>query len=115
MAKPQGLEAGSLRERIQFQSRHATRDTIGGEEFTWNDEGEVWAAVEPITGREASIASQTQAITTLKVVCRNRDDVTQTWRIVWRNQILSIEAVLPHPLRDRITVLCSQGLNKADL
>jgi SPP1 family predicted phage head-tail adaptor len=107
------LHAGGLRERIALESRITTRDAIGGERFSWQAEGTVWASVDAITGREAEAADQLNASTTLRVIIRPRE-IDQTWRIKWGTRTLSIEAVLPHINRDRLTLLCSDGINQAD-
>jgi SPP1 family predicted phage head-tail adaptor len=109
------LASGLLRERITLESRQTTRGAMGGEVTTgWQDQGSTWASVTAISGREANVASQLDAVTSLSVVIRPRTDVQPTWRVRWGERVLSIEAVLPHPAHDRITLLCSEGLNQAD-
>lgn len=109
------LGSGTLREHITFESKRTTRDAVGGEVVIWNDEGKTWAAIDAISGREANVASQLEAVITLSVVIRPRSDVQSTWRIRWGSRVLSIEAVLPSAKKDRITLLCSEGLNQGDL
>ncbi len=104
-----------MNERVAFESRISSRDAIGGTVLSWTPAGEVWASVDAITGREANVADQIEAVTSIRVICRRRDDVDQKWRVKWRGRTLSIEAVLPHADRDRIILLCSEGINQSDL
>lgn len=110
------LASGNLRERVTLQSPQSVRDAIGGQSPpTWNYEADVFAAIDAISGKEANVASQLEAVTSLSVVIRPRSDVLSTWRVLWGTRVLSIEAVLPSIRKDRTTLLCSEGLNQADL
>ncbi len=108
------LASGLLRERITLESRQTTRDAVGGEDVTWRHEDDTWAAIDAISGREANVASQLAAVTSLAVVLRARTDVQATWRVRWGDRVLSVEAVLPSARKDRTTLLCSEGLNHSD-
>ena len=106
------LAAGRLTERITLQCPKASFDAERSRSVDWRTQATTWAAVEAITGREVHAAQQIQSAITLRVTIRRPGpNPTATWRALWGCRVLSIEAVLPHPDRDRLVLLCSEGLN----
>jgi len=88
------MEAGKLRHRVTIQQATATRDTIGVPEDTWSTLATVWAAVEPLTGREFVEAFRTNAELTHRVRIRYRSDVTAKMRVLESSRHYDIVAVL---------------------
>ncbi len=109
------MQAGKLSQRITLQKPIATRDAIGGEVRSFATEWIGWATVEAITGREVHAADQLRSGVTLRVTVRQPGPKPDaTWRALWNGAVLSIAAVLPTPTRDRLTLLCSQGVIVTD-
>lgn len=107
------LSAGGLSQRIQLQSKQVALDALNGAIVSWQTESDEWAAVEAITGREVHAASQLHSDVTLRVTIRQPGTTPDsTWRVLWNDAVLSIEAVLPHRDRDRLVLLCAQGLSE---
>lgn len=88
------MEAGSLRHRITIQQRTDTQDGYGEPIPTWSTLATVWAAVEPQTGQEATIAmsQQSEARLRIRVRVRYRTDLSVLHRIVWQGRTFQIEA-----------------------
>ena len=106
------LAAGRLTERVDLACPVEAIDELRSRTVKWRPRGTVWAAVEAITGREVHAAQQLHSVVTLRVTIRQPGlTPAATWRVVWKGRPLSIEAVLPHPDRDRLVLLCSEGLN----
>lgn len=87
--KPEGL-----RHRITIQYKTVTQDAIGNEIETWHTFATVWAAIEPISGREYFAAAQTNAEVNHRIKIRPLPGVNSEMRAVWDNRIFEIEAVL---------------------
>jgi len=111
-----GLEAGKLRHRVTIESRTDQQDPdYGGITPKWTAVHEnVWAAIEPISGREfiAGDAKQSQIIA--RITIRYKADITASHRIVHGTKIYNIEAVLPDKDSgiEFLTLPCSEGVNE---
>lgn len=88
------MQIGTLRHRITLQSYTAAPDSYGDPIKAWSDLADVWAAVEPLTGREYFQAQQTHAEVTYRVRIRYRGDVVPTMRIAYTGKTLEILAVI---------------------
>ena len=85
------MRAGTLRERVQIQTRSTTPDTQGGRAVTWVDlisgsasvVTKLWASVLPEGGTERVAAAAQGAVQRFAVVIRYRADVTPAMRLSW--------------------------------
>ena len=75
------MEAGHLRQRVTIQARTESRNSFGETTWTWADWKTVWAAVEPINGKETLASGQVQATSKVRVRIRHLDAVTTKHRI----------------------------------
>lgn len=75
------LAAGRLRRRVALQRRVLTANTYGEQVETWETLATVWAAVEPVRGREFWAARQTLSEATARILIRHRSDVTTVERV----------------------------------
>ena len=108
------MQAGKLRHRIQLQSKTTERDSFGEPIATWATYADVWAEVNPLTGRERYTAQQVQASVSHQVRIRHRDDVETLHRVRWMDKgterFLDINAVLNPHHRDReLLLVCSEA------
>ena len=107
------MNAGSLRHRISIDELVTTQDSeTGATEETWVEVCQVWAAINPISGREfiASAAMQDQVNT--RITIRWRTGILPEMRARHTDTIYNIRAVLPDPtLRRHITLMCESGVN----
>jgi len=88
------MQSGTLRHRITLQTFTTAPDSYGEPIKTWSDLATVWAAVEPLTGREYFQAQQTHAEVTYRVRIRYRADVVPTMRIAHAGKTLEILAAI---------------------
>jgi len=73
-----------LNHRVTLQRRSATPGALGQASTTWTDVATVWAAVEPLRGRDWFAAGQRQASADVRITVRHRADVTADMRVLWR-------------------------------
>ena len=101
---------GRLRHRVTIQRFDRVDDGGGGTEEQWIDVATVWAAVEPIRGRERLEAMQLEQSVSHRVVIRYRPDVDgRNMRIVHRGRALHVQAVVSPDERNRwLELLCEE-------
>lgn len=75
------VEAGRLRHRVTLQRRVESQGSTGEVTWTWQDEDVVWAAVEPIQGREFFASQQVQAEVTTRIRIRYRPNIDAKMRV----------------------------------
>lgn len=110
------MQAGRLRHRIDIEELTVSRDPVTG------DYGEPeWAVrwpkcparIEPFSARDLVAAQAAQSEVTARVVIRYRAGVLPTMRILYRDEVYSIEGP---PLADAksgleyLTILVSKGV-----
>lgn len=108
------LEAGLLRHVINIQQQIQTRDNFGGVEVSWVDKfPKTYARYEPLSGKELFANGQMQSQVTTRFTIRYRPGVDTSQRIVFRNRIYNIHAVVEDNVSgmEWITLHCSEGLN----
>lgn len=109
--------AGQLRHRIQVEHRVETQDPNTGAVSTkWEQLGKFWARVTPLSGREIMAASAEYSSVSARIRMRYRDDINSTMRIVHRNRVYNIRAVLPDSESglEWLTLLCGEGVNEGN-
>lgn len=89
-----GLEAGKLRHRVVVQEKVVDRNEYGEEELDWSDIDTVWAAVEPLRGREFIEAERAGAEVTTRIRLRYRSDITAAMRVTWNSHVYDIHSVI---------------------
>ena len=104
------MRAGNLRQRITIQDKTANRDTFGDEVITWGDWATVWAAVEPLTGREFLDAKMVTAEVTTRIRIRHQDGISPEMRVVFGSKIYDILAVIHVQEREREDHLMCQEI-----
>jgi len=82
------MRSGRLRHRVTIQQPVPDR-SIGGED-SWHDYATVWAAIEPLRGREYLAAQQEGAEVTGRITMRYIAGVKQTMRIKHGSRIYEI-------------------------
>lgn len=64
--------------RITIQERSEVIDDFGGQTLTWATQSTVWAAIEPLTGREVYLQEQNQSRVTSKMTIRYQSEIKAT-------------------------------------
>ncbi|MBD2785516.1 phage head closure protein [Xenorhabdus sp. DI] len=107
------MNPGRLRHRVQFQNKITETLPSGQRSERWQDirQESIAAEVKAISGRELLASGAALAETTVRVWLRYRADVTPASRMVFRDQVYDIQAVIPNPKRTQLELLCKQGLN----
>jgi SPP1 family predicted phage head-tail adaptor len=108
------MDAGRLRHRVTIQSVTETRDTSSGAISTsWADVATVWAAVEPLSGREFLAAQAGQSEVVARILIRYMAGVTAKMRVVHGARIYNIHAVLADKESgaEHLTLMVSEGVN----
>lgn len=102
---------GKLRHRVALQSPTTTRSSTGAALVAYSTTATVWAAVEPLSGREYLASSQTQNEVTTRIVIRYYSGVAPSWRVVFGSKTYTVEAVINDDERDRhMQLMCKEAL-----
>lgn len=100
---------GKLRHRITIQELIKVDDGYGGTVETWQNIATVWAAIAPLRGSERYTAQQVQSELTHKVTIRYRAGIKTQMRIVYKDKIFEIEAIIDvEERRQWLELLCSE-------
>ncbi len=100
------MRAGALRNRVTIQAESFTKDTATGENLSgWQDVCTVWAAVEPVRGREYFRNFETHSRQTIRVRIRYRPDITGDMRVKIGDDILYIHSVINFENRNQELLL----------
>lgn len=103
------MKAGTLRHRVVIQEKDPTQDEYGEEVPTWSDVDTVWAAVEPLAGREFLETQRVGAEVTTRIRIRYRDGIVPKMRVVWGDHVYDIKAVIHVEERQReIHLMCKE-------
>jgi SPP1 family predicted phage head-tail adaptor len=107
------LAAGQLDQRVTIQRPVAGQDAAGQPLTTWEDLAAtptVWAASEPLRGKEFIAAGQMQATVDTRFRIRHRSDVDSSMRVVWRGVPYQIVGVVePSGAKESLELMCVRG------
>jgi SPP1 family predicted phage head-tail adaptor len=109
------MQAGKLRHRIEIQQPvGTTRDGAGAKKGkdrqAWTVLARLWAAVEPLAGRELYNAQQVQPNLSHRVRVRYLDGVKAKMRVKHDRRYLNIETVINLEERDReLHLMCTEA------
>lgn len=96
------MRAGRLRHRIAIEQQVLTDDGAGGVTEEWVEIAAPYAAVIPLGGDELFAAQQTMPRVSHRIEMRYMHDIeSSTMRVVFRERVFDIEAVLNIDERDR--------------
>lgn len=88
------MRAGELRHRVTIQQKTVTSDPEGMIVETWVDVATVWAAVEPLRGREYIQAAAVTPEVTARVRIRYRPGIEPAMRVVHGGTVCDIQSVI---------------------
>lgn len=75
------MQLGRLKHNVTLQTRVVTPNAVGEGAISYVDLADVWASVEPLTGRELFAAQTVQADVTTRIRLHYRSDVVPTMRV----------------------------------
>lgn len=107
------MRAGTLRHRVTLQTVTETRDADGGVVESWADTATLWAAVEPLRGREYFSAKALQAEVTTRIRLRYRAGVVPKQRVTWSDAGTThtydvLEVIEPDTRRRELALMCKE-------
>lgn len=107
--------AGKLRHKVDIEHQSAGSPQqfgTGEPDVAWivflND---IWAAVEPLSGRELFAAQEFHSEVTTRIRLRYRDGITAAMRVAFESRHYNILYIIDPEERHReLHLLCSEGL-----
>ena len=109
------MRAGRLRHRVVIQQPNPTTDTFGQPVKGWSTVATIWAAVEPLNGREYFTAQQMNAETKVRIRIRYGSElssITAAWRVTYGGKTYDIiEIIQPKEINQEIILMCKEGIN----
>lgn len=101
------MRTGSLDQRVNIERLTITQDEIGAIVEAWEALATVWAAVEPLNGREYFAANTTLSETTTRIRTRYRPDLIVTDRVNHEGTIYNINSIInPRSENREIVLMC---------
>jgi len=103
------MDFSKLRNRVIMQQNQPTINAFGEETEQWVDIATVWAAVEPIKGREFFAAQKENAETTVIISIRYRKGISSDMRILFDNKIFEINVIIdPDERHAELQIMCRE-------
>lgn len=99
------MNIGNLRHRVTIEKPVKKTDPYGDPYDDWSDHATVWAAIEPLTGREYWGAQQVNSEVTGKIRIRYLPGVDPTMRVKFGTRIFEILAIMNPNERNEETIL----------
>lgn len=107
---------GKLRHRVTIQALITEIDSDGAQEDIWVNQynTEIWADVQPLSGRELIEAGAVQSKVNTRIIIRYRDLMLPNMRVLHKNNIYNIEAIIPDKETGNkyLTLICTSGVNE---
>ena len=105
------MQAGDLRNRVTIKQKSVTREASGAEAIAWLVVATVWAAVEPLSGREFITMRQERAEISTRIRIRYMAGLTPSMRVYWGQRMYEIDTVIEIQERMReIHLMCREQL-----
>lgn len=103
------MEAGHLRHRVQLDHYTVAANAVGDPVKSWASVAEVWASIEPLSGRELEWAQQQHAQAAIRVTMRYRAGIDTTYRIRFGTRTFEVLAVVnPDERNETLVVTCRE-------
>jgi SPP1 family predicted phage head-tail adaptor len=99
---------GEFRERVSVQEEQRVTDTGGGVALGWQEVAEVWAAIDPLRGKENVQQEAVTGVGSYRISFRAGVVVTVAMRLVWRLRIFNIRAVRVLDARERLVEILAE-------
>lgn len=103
------LLVNRLNKRVTIQRLEKVPDDYGQPIDTWVDVATVWAAIEPLRGREYFSAMSEHAEVTTRIRIRYRDDIDRTMKIKHGGTMFEILHII-HPdfAKKELQLMCKE-------
>lgn len=111
------MRAGSLNKRItiyQLVTGSPSVDSFGQPNTSWEELDTVWAAVEPLSGREFWAQQQIQSEITSRIRIRYRSDVAVGMKIAYSSRTYIIKYMIDNLEEHKeLWLMCTDGVVNA--
>ncbi len=105
------MRAGDLDQRVTLESYTTTQDDWGQPIEGWTTFATVWAAVEPLRGREFIAAQAMTSELSARIRIRYRPGITGTMRVKHGSDTYGIEAVIHVKTgRQEVQLMCKKTI-----
>lgn len=109
MNAPTNVPIGRLSHRLTLEREVRTPDEGGGAFISWESVGEMWGAVEAISGGEGVQAGRLAGTVDTRITIRHRSDASPKMRFKIGMQTFAIQAILDGNGSGRfLTCLCQR-------
>ena len=89
------MRAGKLNKKVTIEALISTTSTDGGSKQSWQPVAQdVWAAIEPLRGREWFEAGATQSEVDHRIRMRYRGGVDSSMRVVHKKRVFDVQYVI---------------------
>ena len=105
------MRAGKLRHRIVIQQNTTSQSGTGAHTDSWAALATVWAAIEPLRGREFMEAKGLYEEAAVRFRIRHRTDLNTEQRVSWDSRFFDITAVIPVNQNNREIWLMTREIN----
>lgn len=109
------MRAGRLRHLVRIEQlvTGSPQYHPGGElNQEWGEYATVWAAIEPLQGRELFSAQAINSEITARITIRYLSDVVPAMRVFFENKVYNILSVVDRDMRHiELQLMVSEGLN----
>lgn len=103
------MEIGKYDRRGTLKSLIITQDEAGQPIESFVDFATVWAAIEPISGREYFLAQQVNSEVSTRIRIRYRTGVLATMIFVYGSQTFHIQTIIhPETARKELHLMCRE-------
>ena len=104
-----------LNKSVILMREHIITDVLGAPESKWHPIAQVMAAIEPLTGREYWQAAQAQGESTVKIIMRYRDGITDRMRIKYNNIIYEMKSPpINELMQNKFLILMCREMSRND-
>jgi SPP1 family predicted phage head-tail adaptor len=106
------VNSGKLKHRIEIQNSTELRSASGAVTGqTWHPFCYVWAAMEPLSGKEYFAAAQIQSTISHKITIRYRAGIKPYYRATWNDRIFNIISIINTREENRELILyCTEWI-----
>lgn len=111
------MNPGKLDKKILFEKSSLQRDGTGQQVQNWNQRLASWARVQEMRGPEAQEETMRAATKRILVTIRYREDIDETWRIIYKDRPYDITNVREEIIgpREFYQVIEAQSVSKQEV
>lgn len=111
------MQSGTLNKRVkisQLLTGSPATNELGEPNASWEELDTIWAAVEPLSGREFWAQQQVQSEIIAKIRIRYRDDVSVGMKAEYNGKTYMIKNIIDYQeCHKELWLMCSEGVINA--